>query len=200
MFHHGVQFTNPNGRPAMTPDRSSTGVPDDWRATLMSAAEELARAIADCPGGLPPRQSGPFAVRHLSHLTGLVAAGTRPAFLFACWQQWSAALLPARRVAIARDAGRGAVGAVRMALAATLPAGLDPAWRRYREITAGCVGPGGEMLAPYLIFEQAGHALHRVGLTTDETARAAMLLRSALRPGFAGDAVPASPVTSLQPV
>nr|AZO92779.1 Orf(+13) [Micromonospora okii] len=158
---------------------------------LAHAGSDLALALL---GGDAPRPAGAelsLAVAHLRHLTGLVPAADRPAFLFLHWQERGALLTGAQR----RDlAARADAGAERIVLAAgdLPPAGeatLD--WARYLDRVAA-VAAHEQAATPtgFLLAHHAQLTHQRWGITPDVDALAAL----ALRLSMTRDRRPATPL------
>jgi hypothetical protein len=114
-----------------------------------------------------------LAVAHVSRLAELVPAAERRSFLFACWQEWSAAMTPSQRVALGRAALRGLpdVGKTE-----------EPLRRHHHtlhEVIATHRDPS-PVPRNYLLFQHARLTHNRLGVPPAEAALAALVARGAL--------------------
>ncbi|MGY4685566.1 MULTISPECIES: hypothetical protein [Micromonospora] len=145
---------------------------------LAFAGSELALTLL---GGDVPWLAGgelPLAVAHLRHLTGLMPAADRLAFLFLHWQERSQRLTGAQRRDLAAQADDGAEKIVLSA--GDLPLGGDVAvaWQRYLDRVTDVVGhdhptaPSGFLLAHHA---QLTH--DRWGIRPEVDSLAALALR-----------------------
>jgi hypothetical protein len=145
---------------------------------LACAGSDLALALL---GGDAPWLAGvelPLAVAHLRHLTGLVPAADRLAFLFLHWQDRSQRLTGAQRRDLAAQADAGAEKIVLAAGDLPLGGAVGAAWQRYLDRVAEVVGrdhpaaPSGFLLAHHA---QLTH--ERWGIKPDVDSLAALALR-----------------------
>ncbi|KAA5835100.1 hypothetical protein F1721_09895 [Saccharopolyspora hirsuta] len=149
---------------------------------LAEAASELALQVLR-DGGLPATRQVPFAALHLHRLIGHVAAPKRAAFLFQCWQSWSAALEPDQRVALLQQADRH----LDDVLAAVPAEEAGSAWSQYLKSVDALVAATTASESPplnYLLFDHARRTHLRLGVPEPVQALAARTLRTALRAGL----------------
>jgi hypothetical protein len=109
----------------------------------------------------------------------LVPQRERRAFLFVCWQQWTAALEPAHRI----DLGVRAEIEVDSVPRWGTDGPAAGSWGRYAEATREiATAPGFTTDAPanYLLFEHAHRTHARLGLPPAAEALAARIVRSEL--------------------
>ena len=181
----------------LTEERVTERPPSHPGARGIDLADELAvvsseLAIALAADGSPRPVDGPaWAVRHLRHLVDLVPQRERRAFLFVCWQQWTAAMEPAQRIDLGIRAEIEGDSVPRWDTGA--PA-AGP-WGRYTEATrAIATAPGFTADAPgnFLLFEHAHRTHVRLGLPLAVEALAARIVRSELD-ATGAPAAPAAP-------
>ncbi|QTD95911.1 hypothetical protein [Streptomyces cyanogenus] len=165
----------------------------DLSDELAAVSSELAVALT-AEGGPADQEALVWAVRHLQHVVGLVPQRDRRAFLFACWQQWSAGLAPEDRVSLGLQAEIEAESVTGQA-AAGPRRGPAVSWTRYTERTrAIAADPAFTAQAPgnYLLFRHAHRTHARMGLPLAVEALAARIVRAEL------DATGAPAAPSLQ--
>ncbi|MEU9508673.1 lantibiotic dehydratase C-terminal domain-containing protein [Micromonospora sp. NPDC048170] len=145
---------------------------------LAWAGSDMALPLLD---GESPWLAGvelPLAVAHLRHLTGLVPADDRLAFLFMHWQDRSQLLTGAQRRDLAAQADADAEKIVLAAGDLPLGAEVAAAWQRYLDRVADVIGreqpatPRGFLLAHHA---QLTH--ERWGIGPDVDSLAALALR-----------------------
>ncbi|MEW2623452.1 hypothetical protein [Streptomyces sp. NPDC048106] len=153
-------------RPVRHPHESERDVRDE----LAAVASEFALAVrhVDDPG---PREALALGVAHLRGVAGLLPEASRPAFLFQCWQRWSAGLSPRQRVALAAGAGPVPEHGEQAA-----PAPLEAYLHRTRRTIRG-QRPGQGLPEPYLLFHQTEAAHDRLGIPAGPSAAAALTVR-----------------------
>ncbi|MFI2649865.1 hypothetical protein [Micromonospora fulviviridis] len=167
--------------PAARPAPAAYTVRDPARGgPLAHAGSELALALL---GGVPPWLAGvelPLAVAHLRHLSGLVPAADRPAFLFLHWQDRSRSLTGAQRRDLAAQAQAGAEKIVLAAGDLPLTGPVAVAWRRYLDRVTEVAGQD-HPAAPrgFLLAEHAQLSHRRWGIDPAVDSLAAMALRLA---------------------
>ncbi|MBQ1076532.1 hypothetical protein KBX06_25760 [Micromonospora sp. C31] len=146
---------------------------------LASAGSDLALALL---GGDAPWLAGvelPLAVAHLRHLTALVPAADRLAFLFLHWQERSQRLTGAQRRDLAAQADARAEKIVLSAGDLPLGGDVGVAWRCYLDRVAEVVGrdhptaPSGFLLAHHA---QLTHDRWGIGPEVDSLAALALRL------------------------
>lgn len=180
---------------------------------LAHAGSDLALALLGGDATWPAGAELPLAVAHLRHLTGLVPAADRTAFLFLHWQERGALLTGARRRDLAARADAGAEEIV-SAAGDLPPAGqVAAAWARYLDRVAAVVAA--EQPATPTGFLLAHHAQlthQRWGIAPDVDALAALALRLSMTrdgrapaapapvPPAAASPVPVSPAPAVPPV
>lgn len=163
----------------------------DLADELASVSSRLAVGLAD--GAAPPEDGLDLAVLHLRHLVGLVAERDRPAFLFLCWQHWTAALEPAHRVDLGLRAELAAGPGPHAAI------GREPdasaAWQEYVRATRGLTGALADATeANFLLFDHARRTHVRLAIPVPVAALAARIVRAGLSgSATAGPLVPAAP-------
>ncbi|MEH1099644.1 hypothetical protein [Micromonospora sp. CPCC 205561] len=146
---------------------------------LASAGSDLALALL---GGDAPWLAGvelPLAVAHLRHLTALVPAANRLAFLFLHWQERGQRLTAAQRRDLAAQADARAEKIVLSAGDLPLGGAVAVAWRHYLDRVADVVGrehpatPSGFLLAHHA---QLTHDRWGIGPEVDSLAALALRL------------------------
>ncbi|MEV4664102.1 hypothetical protein AB0J85_19385 [Micromonospora echinofusca] len=146
---------------------------------LASAGSDLALTLL---GGDAPWLAGvelPLAVAHLRHLTALVPAADRLAFLFLHWQERSQRLTGAQRRDLAAQADAGAEKIVLSAGDLPLGGEVAAAWQHYLDRVADVVGrehpaaPSGFLLAHHA---QLTHDRWGIGPQVDSLAALALRL------------------------
>ncbi|MFI7650776.1 hypothetical protein ACIBTZ_32605 [Micromonospora sp. NPDC049460] len=145
---------------------------------LASAGSDLALALL---GGDAPWLAGvelPLAVAHLRHLTGLVPAADRLAFLFLHWQDRSQRLTGAQRRDLAAQADAEAEKIVLAAGDLPLGGEIAVAWQLYLDRVAHVVGRE-HPAAPrgFLLAHHAQLTHERWGIGPDVDSLAALALR-----------------------
>lgn len=158
-------------------------------AALTGTALELAETGSELAlqllrdGGPPATGQVRFAALHLHRLIGRIPAPQRAAFLFQCWQSWSAALDPGRRVELVQQADRH-LGDGLAAVRADEAAHSGSAWPHYLKSVEAIAAPAADSEQPplnYLLFDHARRTHLRLGIAEPVQALAARTLRSALR-------------------
>ncbi|MER7335963.1 MULTISPECIES: hypothetical protein [unclassified Micromonospora] len=144
---------------------------------LAHAGSDLALALL---GGDGPWLAGlelPLAVAHLRHLTGLVPAADRPAFLFLHWQDRSWSLTGAQRRDLVTQADAQAEKIVLAAGDLPFTGEVTAAWRRYLHRVAEVVGRPAEVPRGFLLAHHAQLTHDRWGIAPEVDSLAAMALR-----------------------
>ncbi|MGQ4733131.1 MULTISPECIES: hypothetical protein [Streptomyces] len=166
----------------------------DLADQLADVSSRLAVGLAE--GAPPSGDPLDLAVLHLRHLVGLVAERDRSAFLFHCWQHWTAALEPAHRV----DLGLRAELAAGPGPHATIGPGPDApaAWQEYVRATQGLTSAlAGAAEANFLLFDHARRTHVRLAIPVSVAALAARVVRAELSGSpIAGPVAPAAPAHS----
>ncbi|MFG1780702.1 hypothetical protein ACGFIR_31475 [Micromonospora sp. NPDC049051] len=138
----------------------------------------------------------PLAVAHLRHLTGLVPAADRLAFLFLHWQERGQRLTGAQRRDLAAQADAGAEKIVLAAGDLPLGGEVAEAWQRYLDRVADVVGrdhpttPSGFLLAHHA---QLTHDRWGIGPEVDSLAALALRLSMVRDRPAASPPVPVAP-------
>ncbi|MFB9567284.1 hypothetical protein [Saccharopolyspora hordei] len=160
-------------------------------AALSGAALDLAEAGSELAlhvlrdGGVPGTHQVRFCAAHLRRLIAPVAAPQRAAFLFQCWQTWSAALTPEQRVDLVRQADRHLDDVLADARSNDALHSWA-AWPHYLEAVHAITAAAAPEAPPvnYLLFDHARRTHLRIGIPEPVQALAARTLRTALQHGI----------------
>ena len=172
---------------------------------LSIASSEFALDIIR-EGGFTPERQLSLAVLHLRRLVGLVPAGDRLAFLFLCWQHWTADLSAEERIGLGIQVSLGADAALEAAGEFRMSEAADRSWQTYhRAVHALAAEQAEDDSAPinYLLFEHAHLTHSRLGIPAAVEALAARLVRAELAearttPLPRRDVAPSKPALELQ--
>jgi hypothetical protein len=155
-------------------------------AALANASSDFALDLL-CDGELSGDVKLATAVLHLGQVAELIPDRDRAAFLFHCWQYWTADLSPSLRTRLAIHADCQKEKILRTAADIRRHEFLIDSWQHYIKVIGSTIMDyHSDTCAPasYLLFDNAHQTHKRLGIGAEVAALAARIVRCALTTGI----------------